>query len=310
MTAPTADLHILQNGIPRSGNVWLGHLIRDLLTEAGIPIRQHLHGHPVADALAGEDLGIAGIQHTDFIQISPLRCFYTILENFRWPIADLDAYVASSTHVATHSLWSTASAEVYRRFSHRIYILRDPRDTAISFARFLFTPYNRLHMPTAHADPQRFLDAELQNLTQAWTKHVAAHWRKRAEQDIHWLRYERLVLEPMAELTRLAEYLGLGLCTDAVRRVAERNAFAALKERQPQHLFKGRWGQWREDLRTSQVRQVQAIAGPLLRELGYPLGLEDADDWRPPPLPGSDPDPADGHAPVDSPPVPRDRSRP
>jgi aryl sulfotransferase len=89
-------LHILQNGVPRSGNVWLARLIRDLLSAAGIPLRQHLDGHPVSAALADSDLGIEGVQHADFIHIQPLRSFYTILENFRWPIDDLDAYIASS----------------------------------------------------------------------------------------------------------------------------------------------------------------------------------------------------------------------
>ncbi len=281
MTPPTPKLHILQNGMSRSGNVWLAHLIRDLLSEAGVPIRQHLDGHPVAEALADEDLGIDGIQHADFIRLHPLRCFYTILENFRWPIADLDAYIASTTHVASHCHWNAASAEVYRRFSHRVYVIRDPRDVAVSAARFMFTPYNRLHQPQPHADPQHLLDAQLQTWTQDWVRHVAAHLHRREAMDIHCLRYERLLLEPTDELCRLAAYLGLTLDAEQMRRVAERNTFTTLKQQQPQHLFKGRWGQWREDLRTGQIRQVRAIAGALLRELDYPLDLTDADGWTP-----------------------------
>lgn len=100
-------LHILQNGVPRSGNVWLGHLLRGLLAAAGVPIRQHLDGHPVAAALADEDMGIRNIQHTDFIQVAAPYCLYTILDAFRWPIRDLDAYLASSTHVASHSITVT-----------------------------------------------------------------------------------------------------------------------------------------------------------------------------------------------------------
>ncbi len=275
-------LHILQNGVPRSGNVWLAHLIRDLLAAAGRPIRQHLDGHPVAAALAGLDLGIRQVQHTDFIRIQPLRCFYSILENFRWPIEDLDAYVASSSHVLSHSPWCAASSAVYARFSHRIYIVRDPRDQAVSLSRFLFTPYNRLHQPNPHPDPQRLLDAELPAWTADWARHVAAHWRRRDAAGLFWLHYEGLLADPEGALRRLAEHLGLALDPAQIRAVAERNAFAALKARQPRHLVQGRWGQWREVLRPAQVRQVASLAGPLLAELGYPLDLDAARGWQPP----------------------------
>ena len=51
--------------------------------------------------------------------------------------------------------------------------------------------------------------------------------------------------------------------------------------RQPRHLFQGQWGQWREGLRPSQIRQVRVLAGPLLSELGYSLDSDAAEGWLP-----------------------------
>ncbi len=280
MSANTNNrLHILQNGIPRSGNLWLHYLLRRCLAEAGIEISQFISGHPVARLLDQEDLGINGISQIDFINIEPLQNFFTIRDVFRWPIEDMPHYIEASTHVATHSVWNEASRETYNRFSHVIYVIRDPRDTAISLSRFDFTPFNRLHRPSPFDSPETYLDYHLVNLMHTWVQHVAAHIKNRQDINIHFVFYERLLSEPEKELQRLITFLDLNLDDNSCQRVLDDTGFETIKKAQTHHLNKGQWGQWRGSLSNYQARQTEQIAGPMLHALGYPQTHEEAKDW-------------------------------
>ncbi len=268
--AAAPPLYILQNGIPRSGNLWLHYLLRQCLKEAGVVIRQNIENDSVAEALAGVDLGIRDIEKIDFIRIQPLRCFSTILDIYQWPIEDLDSYVRGSTHTSSHSSWNEASASVYARFSHVIYIIRDPRDAAVSMARFACTPFNKLHRPHAFTAPKEYLDYHLSSLIDNWTKHVGGHLQHRDDARIHFVMYERLLDSPQEEITDLTRFLGLDLEREQLDRVLAKTSFGELKQVQPNHLVAGSWGQWRDALSSHQVRQARSLAGPLLEYFGYP----------------------------------------
>ena len=274
-------MHILQNGMPRSGNVWLHYLLRDLLQTSGIPVAQNIASHPVGHALAAETLPVREAASADFMEITPLGSFFTILDAFRWPIKDLAHYVAHTSLVATHSAWCERSANVYRQFSHRIYIIRDPRDAALSLARFECQPGNRLHRPHPFPDPASFLRARFEAYLHGWVQHVSDHLDGRRDHDIHILFYERLMTRPRTELKRLAHHLGLRVPPSALSQICERNDLETMQTRQPEHTDRGGWGRWRASLSPLQIRSARSIAGPLLDHLGYPLSPEAATDWTP-----------------------------
>jgi transposase-like protein len=68
------------------------------------------------------------------------------------------------------------------------------------------------------------------------------------------VRYEELAADPDASAARIAGHID-----------ADANALAqALRDVHSQSV-----GRWRRDLTEKQVAEVEAEAGPLLRELGY-----------------------------------------
>ena len=280
MTNPIENrLHILQNGVPRSGNLWLQYLLRHCLDKAGIAVRQNITADPVAEVLARRDLGITDIAAVDYIRVEPVRCFYTVLDAYQWPIEDLDAYVDGSTYVCTHSPWNMASRDVYARFSHIIYLVRDPRDAALSMARFAVTPYNRLHWKHGFSDASAYLTAHFPSLLETWARHVSGHLKHREDARIHFISYERLLTSPDEEIARLLRYLGLDLDRSAIQDALSKHSFERLRQRQPHHLAVGQWGQWRDALSKHQIAQAARVAGPLLEYFGYPLDARALDTW-------------------------------
>jgi aryl sulfotransferase len=281
MVRQGCDIHVLQNGVPRSGNVWLFYLTRHLLEAAGVDVKQYIAGTEISKALGGEDLGISRVAESDFLVIEPLRCFYTVLDAFRWPVEDIDDYVSQTTQVASHSAWGPASAEVYGKFSHVWYIIRDPRDVALSVARFGFTPYNLLHRPHGFKQPGEYLDHHFNQLMQSWVSHVAGHLGQIEATGLHILFYEQLVADLHGKLQEMAERLGLTLTPEQLEQVAKANSFGRISEQQPHHTHKGIWGDWRTQLSKVQVRRADEIAGPMLQLLGYPPDLHSAQAWSP-----------------------------
>lgn len=271
--------HILQNGVPRSGNVWLFYLIRNLLTAANIPVEQYISRQEISRVLAKKDLGIHRVAESDFIVIQPQRCYYTILDVFRWPIRDMREYIEQTTQVASHSPWNSASAEVYSLFSHGMYIVRDPRDAALSMARFAFTDFNRLHRPPGFKDPASYLEYHFSGFMQRWVEHVEGHLVNLAKSNMRIVFYEALVADLPGQVRQLADFLGVALDAAGIEAVVAASSFGEISAQQPNHTHRGVWGGWREELSRVQKRQAEKIAGSLLAVLGYPEDPTVADTW-------------------------------
>lgn len=276
------DPHLLALGYPKCGNVWLRGLLADLLAEAGVNFRQIMATHPLAPGLESMDLGIREQARQDQIRFSPLRAYQEIPAVFTWAIPDIHAYAAATSMAHSHSLWRPETDTFVRAFSHRVLIVRDPRDVAVSWSRWLFTPFNRLHRPTPHETPADLLRADLGNRATEWATHQRS-WLEECGSDLslHVVFYEQLVDDTPRELARIAAYLGLDVSGEILRAVATRNAIGEMRKRQPNHIYRGGWGSWLENLDDRQVYEVQRVCGRLLKNLGYPLNRAEVPGWTP-----------------------------
>jgi len=276
------DPHVLVLGYPKCGNVWLRGLLADLLRAAGIKFRQLMPDYPVAQALETMDLGIRDQARQDQVRFEPLRAYQHIPMVFRWAIPDIHAYAAATSMAHSHSPWKPAIDPFVRAFSHRVLIIRDPRDVAVSWSRWIFTPFNRLHRPTVYDSPDALLRGDLPLRAQEWTVHQRS-WLEDAPADptLHLVFYEQLVADTPRELGRIARHLDLDVSDEALDRVAASHALGEMRKKQPHHVFRGHWGGWREHLDDRQVLQVQQACGRMMKALGYPLTRADCDGWTP-----------------------------
>ncbi|HXU51845.1 MAG TPA: sulfotransferase [Casimicrobiaceae bacterium] len=162
--------------------------------------------------------------------------------------------------------------------AHFIHVLRDPRDTALSWRKTWFAPSQDFHV-----------------LGQAWRHHVDAGRRAGAALP-HYVEvhYERLVREPAAELARLCEFLQIPYAeamTDASAQGAARIArlkgrrhvsgrVVSREDRTSIHAnlvrppLPERAGVWRREMTDAECAAVEAGAGPLMAALGYPPARE------------------------------------
>jgi hypothetical protein len=159
--------------------------------------------------------------------------------------------------------------------AHFIHIIRDGRDTAISLRRQWFSP-----------------GQEMTTQARFWADHVrtarasAGKVRRYLE-----IRFETLILDTEATLSKICTFIGLDFSADMLR-YYER-APARLHEHEGRNLGKGRiltksaridqqartmlppqrdlvFG-WRHEMKRQEIVEFQTVAGTLLRDLGYEL---------------------------------------
>jgi len=158
--------------------------------------------------------------------------------------------------------------------AHFLHIVRDPRATVPSLRKTWF-------------GGAQDIDA----IARTWVQRVAAgRAAARAVPHFHELRYEDLVGDPAAVLRPVCAFLSLGfepgmldyqaqgaarIASLRARVGADGEVVATREERAGIHAnlvrppLAERVRSWESELTADEVRRIEAIAGPLMRELGY-----------------------------------------
>jgi aryl sulfotransferase len=97
-------MNIIQNGIPKSGNLWLYRILNSMLDVAGIPQKSYIQSHPLYPGLQQLDFDIEDIAGFDTLEIEKKRCFAVVRQTFREAIVDVDDYV-NQTRFGLDSFW-------------------------------------------------------------------------------------------------------------------------------------------------------------------------------------------------------------
>lgn len=265
-------MKILQSGAPKCGNFWLYQIIQKTLQQTGKPSYSHIEQHPIYPLAKTWDLNFPDQAKIDVLDIADLQLSYRISSIFQMPILDLPDYLSKTNHIWTHSPVCKRSGEVFRQMDKIIYIIRDPRDRAISAAKFYCSDYMLKYFPQEEADPRRFLFKNFDRLMNEWIWHVWDHLRLSNKYHIHVTFYENWLDDFHNELQALLDYLGLPLNDKQKVLMEDALSFDTLKERNPNHLRKGRSGYWLDVLTEAQVARAETIAGPLMDFLHYGLG--------------------------------------
>jgi hypothetical protein len=250
-------------GYPKSGTTWVVQLVAELIGGPVVGFWNSAH-----DEIAREGLE----------RPSEFRCF--------------------KSH---HQLCELRSAQS-RCDTALIYVIRDPRDVAISAAHYFrvtrwptvgaaFCPtlrrfYRSVAAKVAPASfgyrVDRMVDAVLYG-----SRHVhhwmrvpwKAHYEPFVAGKRFWVRYEDLLAEPERQCARILAYLEYDRSRREIRAVVENQSFgrrrdAALRggdSRRIRHLRDGTSGQWRQRLTSQQLGQFREVLADDLRYFGYPL---------------------------------------
>lgn len=156
---------------------------------------------------------------------------------------------------------------------HYLHVIRDPRDTVLSWRKTWFAP-----------------SQDWGALGAAWQQHVAVG-RKQGAGVAHYLelRYEDLVLSPASELARVCAFLGLAysprMCefeaqgaariarlkgrTHVNGRVVTREDRTRIHANLARPPLRDRIGAWKREMSAVERAAVERAANPLLAALGY-----------------------------------------
>jgi hypothetical protein len=192
------------------------------------------------------------------------------------------------------------------RYPRIIYIVRDPRDVAVSFYHHNVKAGN---LPEGYAMDDfipRFLAAEFDAKWGSWSDHVLSWIRLRERQpNFILLRYETMKKDPMGELERIALFLrqcdfrSIDGSSEKLQRAVELSSPERMRALEKEQA--GNWvltkntrsdkpfvrsatsGGWRSTLSPKAVAAIESAWGPLMQELGYELASSKHENLQPSP---------------------------
>lgn len=299
------QIRILQSGMEKSGNYWLWKILQSVLTDAGHSTHTFIETQPIHALAKTWELSFTEQADIDVMDIEDTGLFYRISSIFRMPLLNVDAYLAQASHVWTHSFYCPRSDEIFPKFNKVVYIVRDPRDVALSMNRFQFTPYMQTYYPGPFTSPEDHLEKTFRRYMQRWTRHVGDHLRHAQRLGSYVIFYERLLQDFDAELTALMHYLEIEATAARIAAVRQAVDFQTMHSANPGHVSQGKAYGWIKHLNAHYQAQAVTHAGGLMRLLNYPLDTSRVDQI--PALPASL-SPADIDA-ATAPPPPTARQR-
>jgi hypothetical protein len=180
------------------------------------------------------------------------------------------------------------------RYPHVLYIVRDPRDVAVSF--YYYTLKMRV-IPDGYPMDDfvvRFLKADLIAYIDrigCWQDHVLSWMRLRQGKPGFYLaRYEDLQADPVAEVAKWGPLLGVQPTAEAIEQAVNRSSASnmrSLEEKQSKEwgvtknsrqdirfVRDAKSGGWRNKLSAMSVAAIEEAWGGTMQELGYELSSE------------------------------------
>ena len=163
-----------------------------------------------------------------------------------------------------------------------IYIIRDPRDVAVSAADHFGCTIDE--MIDMMADPlsqtQRLEGTIIHERVSSWSNHVES-WTKWNHPGIFTVRYEDLLVDPLDQFGRVARHFGISTDKARIKKAVEFSSFKQLQKMEAEQGFiersdhserffrSGHSGGWRDTLTAEQVKKIESDHAVQMKRFGY-----------------------------------------
>lgn len=166
-----------------------------------------------------------------------------------------------------------------------IYIVRDPRDVAISLAEHLDEPINStiglMSIDTWTLVGTKQMEG-IPQVVMSWSSNVSS-WINQTDFEVLVVRYEDMIARPLDVFTKILKRAGMDVEEARVEHAHKASSFEILQRQElksgfrevmrPKHRFfkRGTAGGWRKTLTDEQVRRIEYDHGQVMTQLGYEL---------------------------------------
>lgn len=271
---------------PRSGNTWVRMFLRAYM-KGHCDINDHedvvkgVHGHLSWQSSAAPPVHY--LTFDDRLDYLPAALKNTL-------------YLANGSDVRlkTHD----ANAEVHGRSlipkgvtKGGVYLVRDPRDVAISYAAYkgcsIDDAIEKMADETHAIGPK---DSYSWHFLGKWSSHVMSWASEIAPKGVLCCRYEDMKTKPLVVFKAIIQAMGLPLRGDKeVQAAIDEVEFSKLQNQESQNGFeesehktesffrKGVAGGWKSVLSGTQVEKIEQDHGGIMKSLGYELVTEKAE---------------------------------
>lgn len=263
---------------PKSGNTWTRIFLANYLlnSDKPVPINQ-VHRIGIGDSIAKTYALVNNGVYDPADRITHLKGRDLVMRRIVSNHADMN-------FVKTHNQNGVAFGHqlILPRYTMKaIYILRDPRDMVISYARhYGQTPSETID--TISRDDNATL-ADGRNVEQylgTWSNHVLG-WTNSRKFPVHTMRYEDMHAEPQRTFGDLLTFLSIPIDAarldkairfssfDEVRAQEDSDSFIEKSEKAEKFFHTGTTGQWQRVLTDKDLAKLQANAGKVMAKFGY-----------------------------------------
>lgn len=229
--------------------------------------------------LSDDETLISRWRFCDEMLVEPDTLYPTELSVLR---AMQGAFVARHLETAfickTHDRFNPKVTGVPAR--HILYLVRDPRDVAISLSHHAGISIDRaieqMLDPTCHSDGPMQLRYALGD----WATHVTG-WTEQKEVPVEIVRYEDLRSDTGAEFARIVHSLagsaspaeiGRAVAHSSLKELQRQEAAYGFRESLPhqERFFRaGQIGEWHDVLTANQIRRIETACAPVMEQWGY-----------------------------------------
>lgn len=263
---------------PKSGNTWSRIFLANYLlaTLEPIPINQ-VHRIGIGDSVANAYRIVAGGRFDPMDTMGHLRLREKVLRGIVNNGADLN-------FVKTHNARDRAFGVelILPRYTRAaVYILRDPLDVAVSYARH----YGQTPSDAARAisRPDNTTAADPTSVKQYlgnWSDHVTG-WTGTTDFPVHVMRYEDMKADPEKAFAGLLGFLGIPADAGRLERAIRFSSFDEMRRQESVTPFiersanldrffhTGETGQWKETLSPEDVAFLRERHGDVMSRFGY-----------------------------------------
>ena len=258
---------------PKSGNTWLRALV-DRILHPERPFDLNGLGRTVP-AFSGLTERYIAEHDIELPLTAPgeVRRYWAATQRALAAQADADIFLKTHNVAARFDCGHFPDPELTRS---AVYIVRDPRDVAISFAYHYRQPLGLAVAALCTSSAFNFKPEQIgrTELLTSWGEHVAS-WTATKRFPVLVLRYEDLLANAAAGVRRIAEFLGKPLSDSEGEDAVAATAFAQLRRQEAERGFTEavRAGRFFRIGKSEQWRAVpdQSVFGPLLERFAEPM---------------------------------------